>query len=82
MQKILAHTNGNRQYRSLIRHLSLMSNSNITMRVSNLHNNIFDTAHIFKPDILFYPFVEYTQEIHNHVETYHNKHKIIFVKYG
>lgn len=78
MPKILVHSNGNRQYRSLIRHLSLLHNESISVQVSNLHNNIFDTAYMFKPDILFYPFVEYTQEVHNYVENYHNKQKIVF----
>jgi hypothetical protein len=77
MQKILVHSNGNRQYRSLIRHLSLLQSESISVQISNLHNNIFDTTYVFKPDILLYPFIEYTQEIHNYVENYHNKHKII-----
>lgn len=77
MKKILAHTNGNRQYRSLIKHLSLLQSESISVQFSNLHQHIFDTAYIFKPDILLYPFIEYTQEIHNYVENHHNKHKII-----
>lgn len=77
MKKILAHTSGNRQYRSLLRQLSVLDKNAVSIHATNLHNNIFDTTYLYKPDILLYPMIEYTQEIHNYIENYHNKQKII-----
>lgn len=77
MKKILTHVGGNRQYRSIIRSLSTLQNSNLSVQATNLHNNIFDTMYVYKPDILIYPLIEYTQEIHNYIEHNHNKHKIM-----
>ena len=64
MQRILAHNNGDRKYRGVLRHLQ---NNTIDINTQNLHNNIFDLTYIYKPDILLYPINEYTQEIHNFI---------------
>jgi len=67
MQKILAHIGGSRQYRSILRHISIANNTNINFMAENLHSKLFDTCYVQKPNIILYPGVEYTQEIHNFI---------------
>lgn len=72
--KILAHNGGTRQYKAILRHLGMKHQ----IVSHNLHNRLFDMCYVSKPNILLYPVVEYTQEIHNYVESHQNKHRIIF----
>lgn len=64
MKKILAHDGGSRIYRSIIRHIHKRVESITTV---NLHNRLYDTCYLLKPEILIYPISEYSQEIHNFI---------------
>lgn len=77
MKKILIHNGGNRQYRSIVRYMNSVVSTTYQTQSANLHNNIFDTTYIYKPNILLFPFAEYTQEIHNFVEVNHNNIMIV-----
>lgn len=64
MKKILAHDGGSRTYRSIIRHIHKYVESITSV---NLHNKLYDTCYLLKPEILIYPISEYSQEIHNFI---------------
>lgn len=77
MKKILAHIGGSRQYRSILRHISILNNDSINFIANSLHSKLFDTCYTQKPDIILYPGVEYTQEIHNFIVQNNKKVQII-----
>jgi len=77
MKKILAHVGGSRQYRSILRHVSIRNTDSMSFIADNLHSKLFDMCYVQKPDIILYPGVEYTQEIHNFIVQNNKKTQII-----
>lgn len=65
--KIILHTSGSRQYRSIARHLAKNHLDKASFIIENLHNQIFDICYIQQPEKILFPLSEYTQEIHNYI---------------
>jgi hypothetical protein len=74
MKSILAHHGGSRKYLSILRHLK----KNIpSLQIEILHNKAYDIFYVQKPQIIFFPVNEYTQEIHTLFSEKHQLVKII-----
>jgi hypothetical protein len=74
-KKILVHDGGTRHYRSIVRHLikETKENNSLSFLVENIHHKLFDVSYINKPQLAIFPIVEYTQEIHNYIESFNKE---------
>lgn len=73
---VLVHNNGQRKYRSIVRHLSKKTQQDISFKIENVHQKLFDLSYVARPAAVVLPIVEYTQEIHNYIEQFHKTTKI------
>lgn len=77
MKKIIIHTSQEPQYKSLVRPL-FASTNNFEILSTNIHQKLFDVVYKTKPDIIFLPASEYTQEFNDFIVD-NSKVKVVIV---
>lgn len=77
MTKIIIHTSQEPLYKSLVRPLFFQSEFE-TLSI-DVHQRLMDICHKIKPNVVFLPASEYTQEFNDFIVDNHTKTKIVIV---